>query len=700
MSTKRTISIGLAGNPNTGKTTLFNAITGLHQKTGNYPGVTVEKKEGRRIYSGVEFIVYDLPGTYSLTAYSMDEIVTRDFILEDKPDVIIDTLDSTNPERNLYLCLQFQELGIPVIGALNITDQAEKMGIYIDENRLSGLLGIPMIKTVGANGSGIEKLLDAVIQIVDSRKTPRRSIFYGNEMETEVSKLISVIESDQIFSKKYPPRWLAIKLLEKDINANQKISAHKENCAIIKQTRESIDFIESHFGADSEVVVSEQRYAYIHGAAAESVRKNTGGNINLSERADIILLNRIIGLPIFLFILWSIFNLTFKLGEYPMGWLESFFTTLASFLSGYLQDGLLKSFVIDGIIGGVGGVFSFVPLIIILFLCISILEDTGYMARAAFIMDKFLHIFGLHGQSFLPMMVGFGCSVPAIMAARTLKNPIDRIITIIVIPFMSCGAKLPVYILLAGAFFPQNSANMVMLIYLIGVTMALLSAILLRKTILKGDPAPFVMELPPYRMPTLRGILWHVTDKTGCYIKKAGTILLAASILIWAMVSFPKPPEDIVNEISKTEIRIVDNVAQAEKELSYSIAGKLGRLIEPAVKPLGFNWKTGIAAITGLAAKEAVVSTLGVLYKVGNEENEESASLREALKNDGGFSPLVAFVLMLFTLIVPPCLAALSTIKAELGWKWLGFTTIYLLTLGWIVCFAVYQIGKLSWPGI
>ncbi len=700
MNAVQTIKAGLAGNPNTGKTTLFNAITGLRQKTGNYPGVTVEKKEGRRIYSGVEFIVYDLPGTYSLTAYSMDEIVTRDFILEDKPDVIIDTLDSTNLERNLYLCLQFQELGIPVAGALNITDQAEAMGKYIDENKLSALLGIPMIKTIGTGGRGIEKLLDAVIQIAGSRKALQRSIFYGTEIETEVLKLISIIESDQVFCEKYSSRWLAIKLLEKDSNANQKISAHKENLAIIKQARESIDFIESHFGADSEIIVSEQRYAYIHGAVSESLVNNARENIDLSEQADIILLNRIMGLPIFLFILWSIFNLTFKLGEYPTGWLESFFAALADFLSGYMRDGLLKSFIIDGIIGGVGGVFSFVPLIIILFLCISILEDTGYMARAAFIMDKFLHIFGLHGQSFLPMMIGFGCSVPAVMAARTLKNPIDRIITILVIPFMSCGAKLPVYILLAGTFFPQNSGNMVMLIYFIGMTLALLSAILLRKTVLKGDPTPFVMELPPYRMPTLRTILWHVTDKTGCYIKKAGTVLLAASILIWAIISFPEPPKDIINKIPETEIQLADNADQTEKKLSYSIAGKIGRLIEPAVKPIGFDWKIGIAAITGLAAKEAVVSTLGVLYKVGNDENKESGSLRESLKNDGVFNPLVAFVLMLFTLIVPPCLGALSTIKSELGWKWLGFTTIYLLSLGWIICFATYQIGKLTGLGI
>lgn len=714
MEEKKIIRVGLAGNPNSGKTTIFNALTGARQKVGNYAGVTVEKKEGKRNYKDIDFIIYDLPGVYSLTAYSMDEVVTRDFIIDEKPDIIIDVLDSTNIERNLYMLLQFQELGIPLVGALNISDQAESMGIRIDSDNLSKVLGLPLVKTIGTKGIGVEELLDKVIMLYDGDKKHENKISYGYELENEISILQKIIEEDKNFSKTYSSRWLSIKILEKDKNAYEKLATHLKKAEVEKKAAECIKRTEEHFGNDSEIVVSEQRYAYVHGAVTESVKKMSLDKTYITETIDKVLINRFLGLPIFLFILWGIFQITFILGEYPMGWLEAFFGLLSDGASSVIPEGIFRNLVVDGIIGGVGGVLSFVPLIIILFLCISILEDSGYMSRAAFIMDKFLHIFGLHGQSFMPMMIGFGCSVPAVMASRSLKNPRDRITTILIIPFMSCGAKLPVHVLLAAAFFKENASNMVLLIYIIGVALALVSSKILKMTVLKGEATPFVMELPPYRLPTLRGIWFHVWDKTVQYLKKAGTVLLAASIIIWAMITFPQIPENeekynklaetysetIDKDLVKTDIDQYIEVIKREEKLSYSIAGRIGKVIEPIIKPIGFDWKIGISAITGFAAKEVVVSTLGILYKVGTEESEESASLRDALIKSETFNPLVAFVLMLFTLIVAPCFATLATIKAELGWKWLGFHFVATLILAWGLCFAVFQIGMATGVGI
>ncbi|MEI8346259.1 MAG: ferrous iron transport protein B, partial [Pseudomonadota bacterium] len=492
MSAAKVVRIALAGNPNSGKTTIFNALTGSNQKTGNYAGVTVEKKEGRKVVGDIEFIIYDLPGIYSLTAYSLDEVVARDFVLNEKPDVIIDVLDATNIERNLYLCLQFQELGVPIVSALNIIDQAESRGIRIDDNQLSKILGIPIIRTVGTKGKGMDKLLDAAVKILDRPDFGLKQISYGEELEIEISRLVESISAGSKPSNHRTNRWLAIKLLEKDLNAKKRLSSQSNGAQVEKILTESIRQIENHFGRDSEMVVSEQRYAYVHGAVAEAVTKSERGKQTLTEVIDKILINRFFGVPIFLFILWGIFQTTFTLGAYPMGWLENLFAFLSAFVSSIVPEGILHSLLVDGIIGGVGGVLNFVPLIAILFLFISILEDSGYMARVAFIMDRFLHIFGLHGQSFLPMMVGFGCSVPAVMAARALKNPRDRIITILVTPFMSCGAKLPVYVLLTGAFFPNNPSNMIMLVYLIGVALAMLSSLLYRKTVLRGEDSPFV----------------------------------------------------------------------------------------------------------------------------------------------------------------------------------------------------------------
>jgi len=675
------LRIALAGNPNCGKTTLFNKLTGSHQKVGNYAGVTVDTKEGRLMHKGREIAIFDLPGTYSLTAYSLDEIIARDFVLDEKPDLIINVLDATNLERNLFLCLQFQELGIPIVAALNIIDQAEAMGLTIDHRLLSRLFQIPIVRTVGAKGQGLEELLDAAVAVAESPiaaiPTP-----YGNELESVLTGIIEVLNTDLPFAASFPSRWMALKLLEKDADAAKKLSAHKNRSLVEASLAAGILTLERHSGRDAEILISEARYGFIHGAAKETVTRDRA-TVPLTERIDSVLLNRLLGLPLFLGILWLIFQATFTLGAFPQEWLDLLFGWMAERARTILEPGLLQSLFVDGILGGVGSVLSFVPLVILLFLFISLLEDTGYMARAAFVMDKFLHIFGLHGQSFLPMMLGFGCSVPAIMAARTLKSTKDRIVTVLVTPFMSCGAKLPVYILLAGTFFSSHAGAVVLSIYLIGVLLALGSSWVFRKTVLRGETTPFVMELPPYRMPTFRGVVWHVWDKSFQYFKKAGTVILAASVLIWAITTFPQSPEG----------------TPPEQAMEASVAGWVGKALEPLVAPMGFDWKVAIATVTGFAAKETVVSTLGILYKVGDSTKQE-ASLQAALRNDPVFNPLVAYTLMLFTLILAPCFAAQATIRAELGTRWLVFYVLFSIMVSWTLCFGVYQMGTLLGIGV
>jgi ferrous iron transport protein B len=716
---KNILRIALAGNPNSGKTTLFNALTGAHHQVGNYPGVTVEKREGERTRNGRVYHFIDLPGIYSLTAYSEDEVVSRDFILDEKPDMIIDVLDSTNLERNLYLCLQMQELGIPIVGALNMSDEAEARGIRINEERLSASLGIDFVKITANKGRGVDDLLDKVdtayakAQNADKDGAKTIRLNYGAEVEPWLQKIGNLImqgekpENQAAENRiKAESRFLAAKLLEKDKVAAARIAARANGGEVLTAAREGIAWIEKHYGKDAEIVISEQRYAYIHGALAGTVDTVKGANFSITETVDKVIMNRFLALPIFIGILWLVFQLTFTIGAYPQDWLQSFFDFASNFLTSHMAAGPLRSLIVDGVIAGVGNVFSFVPLIVLLFFFLSILEDVGYMSRAAFATDKLLHSFGLHGQSVFPMMLGFGCSVPAVMSARTLKSARDRIVTVLVTPMMSCGAKLTIYVLFTAAFFPNNAANMVMLIYACGVVIGLASSALLKATVLKGDPTPLVMELPPYRMPTLGGALWHVWEKLGSYIKKAGTIILACAILIWLMTNYPNHqlPDSQIEQLktsylasnpdaSGDDVDAYIETVQTDARLEHSIAGTAGRFIEPFFKPLGFNWKMSIAAITGFAAKEVVVSTLGILYHVGLEEEGDSKGLQEAVRDDMG--PLNAFAFMLFMLLIPPCIAALSVIKAELGWKWLGFEVLFLILTGWVVSFLVFQIGSL-----
>jgi ferrous iron transport protein B len=725
---KNTLRIALAGNPNSGKTTLFNALTGAHHQFGNYPGVTVEKREGTRTRNGRVYHFTDLPGIYSLTAYSEDEVVSRDFILDQKPDLIIDVLDSTNLERNLYLCLQMQELGIPMVGALNISDGAEARGIRINEGELSATLGIDFVKITAIKGRGIDDLLDRVDAAYTKAQNPNKSgaltLDYGVEIEPWLKKIESLIVQGKTPEKpgtadadgaeaglrerrdRAEARFIAAKLLEKDKDAKMRLSSNANCSLVLEAAREGIAWIEKHYGKDAEIVISEQRYAYIHGAFKGAVVTVKMTNFSVSEAIDNVIMNKFLALPIFAAILWIVFQLTFTIGAYPQSWLQSLFDFAGSFLNSRMEAGPLRSMIVDGAIAGVGNVFSFVPLIVLLFFFLSLLEDVGYMSRAAFATDKILHSFGLHGQSVFPLMLGFGCSVPAVMSSRTLKSARDRIVTVLVTPMMSCGAKLTIYVLFTAAFFPDNAANMVMLVYACGVVLGLAGSALLKATVLKGDPTPLVMELPPYRMPTLGGALWHVWEKLGSYVKKAGTIILASAILIWLATNYPyrQLPDSQVEQLktsylaanpgaSGDDVDAYIETARADARLEHSAAGTAGRFVEPFFKPLGFNWKMSIAAITGFAAKEIVVSTLGILYHVGLDEDEGSQGLQQALRDD--IRPLAAFVFMIFMLLIPPCLAALSVIKAELGWKWLGFEVLFLVFAGWLVSFVVFQIGSL-----
>lgn len=722
---KKKITIGLAGNPNTGKTSIFNSLTGSHQKTGNYAGVTVEKKEGLVKYKGYQFHIYDLPGTYSLSAYSMDEMVARDFILNDKPDIIIDVLDSTNLKRNLYLLLQFQEMDIPVIAVLNMNDQAQSMGIDIDETYLAQITGITFVKTVGSKGENVDSIFDSVIAYHETEgkfysqfstsytsglpsSYISKKVHYSKEIEAEMENIEKLLDANEIgFSK----RWLAIKLLEKDKSAHEKIKMFTNAKEIEDAVKKGVLFLEGHYNLDSEIIIAEERYGYINGIIAEVVKIKTANKESMTEKIDKILLNKYLGLPIFLLILYLIFQATFKLGEYPMTALEYGFAYLSDIVRKVIPPGFLQSVIVDGIISGIGGVTSFVPLIIILFMFISFLEDLGYMSRAAFIVDKFLHSFGLHGQSFFPMMIGFGCSVPAIMACRTLKNMKDRIITIMIIPFMSCGAKLPVYILLAGAFFPKHAGNMVMLMYVIGVVFSLIAAKVMSRVLSKGVDSPFVMELPLYRMPTLKAILWHTKSKTLSYVKRAATVLLVVSLFVWAATVFPKmseakqkevregivssvikinenlSAEQNANNLSEEDVMAVSSIMR-QKEIEYSFAGRIGKLIEPLVRPIGFDWRVGISVITGLAAKEVVVSTLAILYGASEDDND---GLVGALQKDKNFTALTAFILMIFTLVMTPCISTLVMVKNELGLKWLMFFITYTTIFAWLLGFIIYQ---------
>jgi len=681
------ITVALAGNPNSGKTTLFNALTGACQHVGNYPGVTVEKKEGLRHYRGCEIKFVDLPGTYSLTAYSTEEIVARNFILDEHPDVVVHVVDSSNLERNLYLSTQLMEMGIRLVLAFNMSDVAQRSGFEIDVSRLSELLRCPIVPTVGNKGKGVEQLLEAILEIADHpfSDNVEPMIHYGPEVEKELESLSLKVGTEHRFVKKYGTRWLALKLLEQDKEILDK-GYSKE---MIQAVAESCEQIQRQFGDEPEIVIADRRYGFISGACTEALRQSSRMRHNISDMADKVILNRLLGLPIFAVLMYLVFKLTFWIGDPFMGWIEDGFGWLGGVISGFWPEGSespLQSLLVDGIIGGVGGVIVFLPNILLLFLAIAILEDSGYMARAAFLMDRIMHKIGLHGKSFIPMLIGFGCSIPAMMGTRILENQRSRLTTLMVIPLMSCGARLPIYALLIPAFFaPKWHGFMLWLIYVIGIVLAIICAKLLRVTLFKGQTTPFVMELPPYRIPTLRGVLVHMWQRGGLYLKKAGTVILAISIILWALTSYPK--------VNESELAGLTEEQAMDVELRHSIAGRIGSAMEPVIRLMGFDDRIGTALIGALAAKEVFVSQLGIVYSVG-EVDEDSDTLRDKMRDN--YTPLQGFCMMLFCLISAPCIATLAVCKRETNsWKWAVFQFAGLTVIAYIITVIVYQVGRL-----
>ena len=715
MADKKSFTIALAGNPNSGKTSIFNGMTGARQQVGNWPGVTVEKKVGYLKHRGYDVEVVDLPGTYSLTAYSVEERVVRSYLVENKPDVVIHVVDAGNLARNLYLTVQLMELDVDLVVDLNMWDEFLDSEAELDLERIHVLLGAPIVTTVGHRGEGIKALLDAAVDLVEDREEHHRHvpISYGPHVNDVLVELVDLLEENGVSTHGYPLRWAAIKMLEGDREILQMTTEGGGTSAdtssrLREAVARAVRHIEVATGADPEEVISEGRSGYIEGALKESLTLPRTDRMELSRRIDNIFTNRFLGYPIFLALIWILFQLTFQLGAYPQGWLESAVSWLAGTLGAALPESLLADLVVNGMVGGVGSVMVFLPNIMIVFLGISFLEDSGYMARAAFLMDKLMHALGLHGKSFIPMLMGFGCSVPAIMATRTLESPRDRIMTTLLVPLMSCSARLPVYVLVAGAFFAERAGSVVFFMYVIGIVAAMLVGRLFARTLFRSSPAPFVMELPPYRLPTAKGLLIHMWERGRIYLQKMGGVILVASVILWFLGAFPR--DQAVIETYEGDIMslrasgAVEEVAAAdalETELAArlvedSYIGRAGKAIYPAVRPLGFSWEMGVSLITGFVAKEVVVSTLGVLYHAEAATSNGEQSLAAALRDpSGGVTPLGGFAFMLFVLLYTPCIVAVIAIKREIGARWMAFSVGYQLVLAWLASFAVYQIGSL-----
>jgi len=714
----KTITVALAGNPNSGKTTIFNNLTGSHQRVGNFPGVTVESKEGFLRHGSYRIKVVDLPGTYSLSAYSLEEIVARNFIIHQRPDVVVNIVDGGNLERNLYLSVQLKELNVPLVIALNMADEMKKKGIHVDCAAFSRFMGAAVAPTVATRGKGTDKLIEAIIQVTEGnfarQDAPR--VDYGPEIENELEKLSGLIEDQKLIKPDVPgpisSRWLALKLLEKDAAVTEKLQGQTANPAFQEQLQLSLKHLMDIFNEEPDTLIAEQRYGHVHGMYRGMVSQGLPSRVNISDQIDKVLTNRLLGLPIFAVLMYLTFWLVFTLGERPMQWIEigqGWLSQRVMLLWPADSGTLLRSLIVDGVIAGVGGVIVFLPNIVLLFLALSLLEDTGYMARAAFIMDRLMKWVGLHGKSFIPMLLGFGCSVPAIMATRVLDNRRDRLTTMLVLPLISCGARFPIYMLIIPAFFPQSQRAPVMYaIYIIGVVLAVICAKLLRSTLFRGELAPFIMELPPYRLPTTRAVLIHMGQRSWLYLRKAGTIILAVSIIMWAVTTFPRLPAQKTAGLTAPQVRQV--------RLNNSLAGRLGRGLEPALKLMGFDWKIGTALIGTFAAKEVFVAQMGIVYSLGEgqvtapakyKESVNSAAkqihspglsatghLRDRLREN--YSPLVGFCIMLFCLIASPCVATLAAIRRESGsWRWAALQSLGLTLIGFVLTVAVYQIGHL-----
>jgi len=715
------INIALVGNPNSGKTTLFNYISGSKEKVGNYSGVTVDIKKATFTTKGYTINFFDLPGTYSLTAYSKEEIFVREFIYEQTPDIVINVLDATNLERNLFLTTQLIDMDVRIVAALNMFDELEKQKLFFDKDELAKLLGIPFVPTISSKGIGLENLIDKVIDVFEGKDKISRHVHinYGKDLEDAIKNVRQKIKENKPITDKISSRFLALKLLEKDGQVSTLLSHYPNFDEIQKSTQREINKIELLEKEDSETIITNAKYSFITGALKETFRNPHQSEKTRSEKIDDVLTHPIFGFPIFTTILFLMFYVTFKVGAYPMDWIDMGVVALGDFVAKLMTDGMLKDLLVNGIISGAGSVLVFLPNILILFLFISLLEGTGYMARAAFIMDKIMHRFGLHGRSFIPMIMGFGCNVPAILATRSMRNKGDRILTMLIIPFMSCSARLPVYILIISAFFDKYQPLYLMGIYAVGIFFAFLTAQILNKTFFRNKETPFVMELPTYRLPTLRNVLYHMWDKTKHYLKKIGTIILVGVIIVWALEYFPRETKNTA--VLQKEIQLAEqntSLAAVDKEntiaqlniqiesdrLTNSYLGRFGKFIEPVMRPLGFDWKMSIALLAGLPAKEIVISTMGVLYQTVDDET--TVNLQQKLKNEKFktgkntgqfvFTTPTALAFLIFILIYFPCIGVVVAIKNESeSWKWAIFAVFYTTSLAWVAAFFVYNIGNL-----
>ena len=689
---RKVIKVALVGNPNCGKTSLFNMASGSHEHVGNYSGVTVDAKEGQFEHGGYKFIIVDLPGTYSLTAYSPEELYVRRNLIDDTPDVVVNVVDASNLQRNLYLTTQLIDMNLRVVMALNMYDELLASGSKLDTKQLGYLLGMPVIPTVSRTGTGIDQLFDTIIQIYeksDPHLARHIHINHGSEVEQSIDRIKELISKTEDIRGKYSTRYLAIKYLENDKEAESVVESLSNRDEIIAARFEENNRIRGLMGSGLESSMVDAKYAFVQGALAETYTQSSSRQkkSGITDKIDAIITNKWLAFPIFFFLLYIVFDGTFVLGEYPMRWIEWLVGQVGAFVGSVMSDGWFKDLMVDGVIGGVGSVLVFLPNILLLYMFISLLEDSGYMARAAFIMDRLMHKIGLHGKSFIPMIMGFGCNVPAVMATRTIENRKSRLITMLIIPLMSCSGRMPVYILLAGAFFPGHAGLVLLGLYTLGILLAVIAAKILSR-FFKEDDLPFVMELPPYRIPTAKSIFRHTWEKGRQYLQKMSGVILCFSVALWFLSYFPDHNK-------------YDSVAQ-QQENSY--IGLVGKTIEPVLEPLGFDWKMGVGIVAGVGAKELVVSTLGVMYapegatpddaSASNETNTEQTRLQKALVRS--VSPASALAYMVFILLYFPCVATFIAIKKESGgWKWAIITAVYTILLAWIAAFITFRIAGL-----